>query len=230
MCNLSPILRRGGWPRSVEYDRSGAVVFSADPKVDTAAITSVGSDVVVIVPAGRSWNDRAPRITFVLSSRLTYVCSPSEKICTWLSTQAYTFKGPDRSIVYSSDWKVSCSPGLTLAIIIPFESRTRTLSVDGSLIESAVNCTTEPTGNPFDQQTLTRAKPVRSSSTDTGVVRSDRLSRARQLSARTSALLSRMCESYGFCAIDRGASRDRIYGPFSAIDRYSESTGSQPEL
>ncbi|WP_433624368.1 hypothetical protein [Halomicrococcus sp. NG-SE-24] len=83
----SPSSTVGGWPRSVGNDRSGLVVFSADPNVDTAAIKSSGSAVVVTVAAGRRWCDRAPTNTSVSPSNASSTRSNVAETESELSTR-----------------------------------------------------------------------------------------------------------------------------------------------
>jgi hypothetical protein len=61
----------------VGNDRSGDVVASAEPSVETARVSDSGSAGVVTVPAGRSWNERTPTRTVVSRPKSTTVSIPS---------------------------------------------------------------------------------------------------------------------------------------------------------
>jgi len=67
--NSSPGSISGGCPRRVGNDRSGLVVWRAEPSSDTASISDSGSVGVSIVPAGTWWSDRNPSVTSAGASR-----------------------------------------------------------------------------------------------------------------------------------------------------------------
>jgi len=121
--------------------------LSAEPSVETAAITSWGFSVVVTVAAGRSWWERAPNRTFVSEPNSNRTPSSAADTDSAPSMARYTFIGADSSTSYDPSGSSLSVPSVTSRHISPSPSRTYVATNVGSSMASVVTETAESTGN-----------------------------------------------------------------------------------
>jgi len=159
----SPRSMSGGWPRNDGNDRSGDVVFSAEPLSATARIASSTSSPMVMVPAGDSCSERAPSRNVVASPKSTYVECSERRITKPLSTTSWSFIGPSgRSSEYQpGGYSVRCwltdSP-----TIVPASSQRKTFTSRGISSRPAVTVTAVSTGRTNSSASASTGSTMRS--------------------------------------------------------------------
>src|SRR6056297_2982093 len=172
----SPRSTSGGWPRSVGNDRSGVVVFTADPNSETARIASSTLSPTVMVPDGDSWSERAASPTVVGSSNSMNVVFSARRIWSGASAATWSFIGPTSTSSEYRWWGYSSTSWLAdCPTYVPSPVQTETFNSCGSS-----SCWTSKT------TALSTGSANRSSSTDWG-------------STRTSVYSSNCAFSIGSC-------------------------------